>query len=64
MGSLEESAGLARMAFRQTPREEELNPILPTMPAYTVLLHQSQHPKSRNPNSGFKIQDHVNRKMG
>lgn len=40
MGSLEESVGLARMAFRFVPTEEELKPILPTMPAYTLVVNK------------------------
>lgn len=35
IGSAEVEIGLARIAFRQTPTDEELNPILPTIPAYT-----------------------------
>jgi hypothetical protein len=33
MGILLESAGLARMALRHTPTDEELKPILPMIPA-------------------------------
>lgn len=46
------------MAFRQTPTEDELNPILPTMPGYkysehatyvsrSVCTHLSDHPNGR-----------------
>lgn len=34
IGNLFESVGLARMAFRFVPTDEELKPILPTIPAY------------------------------
>lgn len=34
IGSLLESVGLARMALRLVPTDAELNPILPTIPAY------------------------------
>ena len=46
IGSLVASVGLARIALRVVPTDEELKPIFPTIPAYAPLA--SMHDIQRN----------------